>query len=63
MFVRFVLVWIRRFPLPPGVWEGPRFVCGTPWSFLLPFFENDFTDMIFICRFTKIAQMQMIPLL
>ena len=21
-FVRFVLVWIRRFPLPLGVWEG-----------------------------------------
>ena len=25
-FVRFVLVWIRRFPLPLGVWEGLRFV-------------------------------------
>ena len=25
-FVRFVLVWICRFPLPPGVWEGLRFV-------------------------------------
>ena len=25
-FVRFVLVWIRRFPLPLGVWEGVRFV-------------------------------------
>ena len=22
MFVRFVLVWICRFPLPLGVWEG-----------------------------------------
>ena len=32
-FVRFVLVWICRFPLPLGVWEG-----GTPWTFLLPFF-------------------------
>ena len=25
-FVRFVLVWICRFPLPVGVWEGLRFV-------------------------------------
>ena len=25
-FVRFVLVWIYRFPLPLGVWEGLRFV-------------------------------------
>ena len=38
-FVRFVLVWFCRFPLPLGVWEGLRFVdCGTPWTFLLPFF-------------------------
>ena len=25
-FVRFVLVWICRFPLPLGVWERLRFV-------------------------------------
>ena len=25
-FVRFVLVWVCRFPLPLGVWEGLRFV-------------------------------------
>ena len=25
-FVRFVLVWICRFPLPLGDWEGLRFV-------------------------------------
>ena len=25
-FVRFVLVWFFRFPLPLGVWEGLRFV-------------------------------------
>ena len=25
-FVRFMLVWICRFPLPFGVWEGLRFV-------------------------------------
>ena len=38
-FVRFVLVWIRRFPFPLGVWErAAGFNCGTPWTFLLPFF-------------------------
>ena len=26
MFVRYVLVWICRFPLPLGVWERLRFV-------------------------------------
>ena len=26
MFDRFVLVWVCRFPLPLGVWEGLRFV-------------------------------------
>ena len=25
-FVRFVLIWICRFPLPLGVWKGLRFV-------------------------------------
>ena len=25
-FVRFMLVWVCRFPLPLGVWEGLRFV-------------------------------------
>ena len=29
-FVRFVLVWICRFPLPLGVWEGLRFVIVSP---------------------------------
>ena len=52
-FVRFVLVWICRFPLPLGVWEGLRFVivalpglfsylfcdCGIPWTFFLLFFD------------------------
>ena len=34
-FVRFVLVWICRFPLPLGVWEGLRFVIvALPWTFL-----------------------------
>ena len=40
-FVRFVLVWICRFPLPLGVWEGAAVCdCGTPWTFLLPFFQD-----------------------
>ena len=36
-FVRFVLVWIYRFPLPLGVWEGLRFVIVAlpgPFSYL-----------------------------
>ena len=38
-FVRFVLVWICRFPLPLGVWEGLRFVIvGLPGLFFCLFF-------------------------
>ena len=38
-FVRFVLVWFCRFPLPLGVWEGLRFVIVTlPGLFSYPFF-------------------------
>ena len=38
-FVRFVLVWICRFPLPFGVWEGLRFVIvALPGLFSYPFF-------------------------
>ena len=36
-FVLFVLVWICRFPLPLGVWEGLRFVIVALTAFLLPF--------------------------
>ena len=40
-FVRVVLVWICRFPLPLGVWEGLRFVIvalpGLFSYFFLPF--------------------------
>ena len=44
-FVRFVLFWICRFPLPLGVWErlGRVCDCGTPRTFLLPFFP--FSDV------------------
>ena len=55
-FVRFVLLWFYRFPLPLGVWEGLRFVivalpglfsyffcdCGIPFS--LTFF------FLFCCK-------------
>ena len=39
-FVRFVLVWICRFPLPLGVWEGLRFVIvALPGLFSYLFFS------------------------
>ena len=40
-FVRFVLVWICRFPLPLGVWEGLRFVSvALPGLFSYLFFHG-----------------------
>ena len=50
-FVRFVLVWICRFPLPLWVWEGLRgraavCDCGSPWTFLLPFLHT--TPVVFV---------------
>ena len=40
-FVRFVLVWICRFPLPLGVWEGLRFVIvALPGLFSYLFYIN-----------------------
>ena len=39
-FVRFVLVWICRFPLPLGVWEGLRFVALPGLSSYLLFFDR-----------------------
>ena len=57
-FVRFVLVWICRFPLPLGVWEGLRFVIVALPGLLLPFFSNlsafrTFVRfvLVWICRF------------
>ena len=39
-FVRFVLVWICRFSLPLGVWEGLRFVIvALPGLFSYLFFN------------------------
>ena len=40
-FVRFVLVWICRFPLPLGVGRAAVCDCGTPWTFLLPFWGEN----------------------
>ena len=39
-FVRFVRVWICRFPLPFGVWEGLRFVIVALPGLSLTFFFN-----------------------
>ena len=40
-FVRFVLVWIWRFPLPLGVWQGLRFVIvALPGLFSYLFFDD-----------------------
>ena len=40
-FVRFVIVWICRFPLPLGVWERLRFVIVTlPGLFSYLFFHG-----------------------
>ena len=42
-FVRFVLVWICRFPLPLGVWEGLRLVIvALPGLFSNLFFHTAF---------------------
>ena len=37
-FVRFVLVWFCRFPLPLGVWKGLRFVIVALAGLSLTFF-------------------------
>ena len=50
-FVRFVLVWICRFPLPLGVWEGRFVIVALPglffYLFLLPV-NNIYTAEIII---------------
>ena len=48
--VRFVLVWICRFSLPLGVWEGLRFVIvALPGRFSYYFFFNFFLSL-FQCK-------------
>ena len=50
-FVRFVLIWICRFPLPLGVWEGLRFVIvALPGLFSYPFFFCIKTENQTKCR-------------
>ena len=51
-FVRFVLVWIRRSPLPLGVWEVLRFVIVALPGLFLPFFPLDVWDGL---RFVIVA--------
>ena len=48
-FVRFVLVWICRFPLPLGVWEGLRFVTLFSYLFfsLIPQVESKTNNVQF----------------
>ena len=46
-FVRFVLVWICRVPLPLGVWEGLRFVIvALPGLFSYLFFPMDVSTSV-----------------
>ena len=45
-FVRFVLVWICRFPLPLGVWKGLQFVIvALPGLFSYLFYVYKVHDM------------------
>ena len=52
-FVRFVIVWICRFPLPLGIWEGLRFVIvALPGLFSYLFFlldKNNLSDLV--CKY------------
>ena len=53
-FVRFVLVWICRFPLPLGVWEGLRFVIeALPGLFSYLFFSKSGLKLKVILQLTK----------
>ena len=45
MFVRFVLVWICRFPLPLGVWEGLQFILWHSLDFSLTFLLKKFLHL------------------
>ena len=48
--VRFVLVWICRFPLPLGVWEGLRFVIvALPGLFSYLFFSPNSASQTYHC--------------
>ena len=56
-FVRFLLVWICRFPLPRGVWEGLRFVIvALPGLFSYLFFFFFFFFFFFLQRVMKVVK-------
>ena len=49
MFVRFALVWFCLFSLPQYLGRAAVYDCGTPWTFLLPFFTtNPMNDDLFL---------------
>ena len=50
-FVRFVLVWICRFPLPLGVWEGLRFVIVALPGLFSYLFLHIYIDLTFEIQF------------
>ena len=55
-FVRFVLVWICRFSLPLGVWEGLRFVIvALPGLFSYLFFIFIFFFFLFFFFFFRFS--------
>ena len=55
-FVRCVLVWICRFPLPLGIWEGLRFVIvALPGLFSYLFFFALFTFSTILEVFTCVT--------
>ena len=46
-FVPVALVWICRFPLPLGIWEGLRFVIvALPGLFSYPFWSGDLPSLL-----------------
>ena len=50
-FVRFVLVWFYRFPLPLGVWKGLRFVIvALPGLFSYLYFHFSRNTHLFIMQ-------------
>ena len=51
MFVRFALVCFCLFPLPPGVWEGLRFVIvALPGLFSYPFLQGCTLFFLFLLK-------------
>ena len=60
-FVRFVLVWICRFPLPLSVWEGLRFVIvALPglFSYLFLYMQrHKMTDVVNYNRSTALERL------